>query len=87
MVAQFLYSAEEMALKDLSAPPDPVILDEAFRMIYADEKQDFRKLRKTDLGQMMAELTTRVSNRMKSDVVKEIMIEDFNYVSKDEVRK
>jgi hypothetical protein len=87
VVAQFLYTADEKAMKEAPTPPDPVILDEAFRMIYADEQRDFRDLRKVDLGKLTAELKSRVDKRIKPDIVKDIVIEDFNYISKDDIRK
>jgi hypothetical protein len=87
VVAQFMYAGEAKALKELPAPPDAFILDEAFRMIYGEEKLDFRKLTKLDLGKMTEDIRQRVAQRMKSDVVKEIMLQDFNYVSQDDVRK
>ena len=87
VMAQFLYTADEKALKELASPPDAIILDEAFRLIYADEKHDFRDLKKVDLGEIGAELKDRVARRMKSDLVRDVMLEDFNYVSKDDIRK
>ena len=87
VVAQFGYTAEEEALKSLPSAPDPLILDEAFRMIYEDDRRDFRNFRKTDLGAMAAELKSRIGARTKSDAIRDLMIEDLNYVSKDDIRK
>ena len=56
IVAQFIYAVEPKALGELSAPPDAFILDEAFRMIYGDEKLDSRKLTKLDLAGLTGEL-------------------------------
>jgi hypothetical protein len=87
VVAQFVYVAEAKALKALPAPPDATILDEAFRMIYAEEKVDFRKLQKADLSRLTGALKSNVAARLKSDVVRDILVQEFNYVSKDEIRK
>jgi hypothetical protein len=87
IVAQFIYTADGKALKELSAPPDTFILDEAFRLIYGEQKLDFRKLDRIDLGKLTTDIRERVARRMKSDVVKEIMLQDFNYVSRDDVRR
>ena len=87
VVAQFNYVAESEALKSAAMPPDAVILDEAFRMLYAEEKIDFTKLQKADLGQIVEKLKTQVARRLQTNVVKDILVQEFNYVSKDEVRK
>ena len=87
VVAQFVYTIDSKVLKTLSVPPEAFILDEAFRMIYAEEKLDFRKLGKIDLGRMTQQLVERVDARVKGGVVKDILIQDFNYVGKDELRR
>ncbi|MDE2361463.1 MAG: hypothetical protein KGM42_02200 [Hyphomicrobiales bacterium] len=87
VMAQFGYVADEKDLAALSAPVEPILLDEAFRMIYADDKNDFRKLRKADLGSMTADLKDRVSKRLGSNALRDVLIEDFNYVSKDDIRQ
>ena len=87
VVAQFGYTADEKALKDAPTPPDPVILDEAFRMIYADEQRDFRDMKKVDLGKLTSELKARIGKRVGTDIVRDVMLEDFNYIAKDDIRK
>ena len=87
VVAQFLYTADSKALKALAAPPDAIIQDEAFRMIYGEEKLDFRDLKKIDLGKLTSDLRARVVKRMNSEIVKEILLQEFSYVSRDDVRK
>ncbi|MDE2579147.1 MAG: hypothetical protein KGL46_10105 [Hyphomicrobiales bacterium] len=87
IVAQFSYTADGAALKALPTPPDAYLLDEAFRLLYADEKLDFRKLEKFDIAKMTAELRKRVGERMKSDAVRDIMVQEFNYVAMGDVRK
>ncbi len=87
VVAQFLYTADQTALKALPSPPDPIILDEAFRMLYGEEKLDFSNLKRIDLGKLAADLKERVARRMNSNVVQNIFVQEFNYVSRDELRK
>lgn len=87
VVAQFLYSVDVAAMHKTAASPEPYILDEAFRMIYGDERLDFAKLKRVDLGKFTAELRLRVAKRLGSDAIREILVQDFNYVSKDDIRK
>jgi hypothetical protein len=87
VVAQFIYVADSSMLKSSAFPPDAVIVEEAFRMLYAEEKVDFAKIQKADLRRLTEDLKTRVAQRLKSDLVKDILVQEFNYVSKDEIRK
>ena len=87
VMAQFGYIADEKDLAALATPVEPILLDEAFRMIYADDRNDFRKLKKADLGAITAELKERVSKRLGSNALRDVLIEDFNYVSKDDIRQ
>lgn len=87
VVAQFAYTGEAAALKAASVAPDGVILDEAFRLLYAEEKTDFRKLQRADLNKLIETLKGRVVQRLPPELVKEILVQEFNYVSKDEIRR
>lgn len=87
VVAQFAYTGEAAALKTSTVSPDGVILDEAFRLLYAEEKADFRKLQRTDLNKIIETLKARVLERVPPELVKEILVQEFNYVSKEEIRR
>ncbi|MCA6123811.1 hypothetical protein J6500_18175 [Bradyrhizobium sp. WSM 1704] len=84
IVARFVYTVEARTMHQLSVPPDPFVVDEAFRRIYADERLDFRKLARYDLSILTAAIKQRVNERMHADVVQDVMVEDFNYVSREE---
>ncbi len=84
IVARFAYTVDARAMNQLSVPPDSFVVDEAFRKIYADEQLDFRKLARYDLSQLTSTIKQRVNERMQAAVIQDLMIEDFNYVSRDE---
>ena len=86
VVAQFVFTADAQTLKQLSVPPQPFILDEAFRSIYADERIDFAHLEQFDLASLTQKIVERVNARFQADLVKDLLVEQFSYVSKDEVR-
>lgn len=86
VVAQFVFTADAATLKGLSVPPGPFILDEAFRTIYADERIDFRHLEQFDLATLTHGIVERVNARFRTELVQDLLVEQFTYVSKDEVR-
>ena len=87
IVARFAYTVEAKTMHQLAVPPEPYVVDEAFRRIYADERLDFRKLARYDLSILTAAIKQRVNERMQADVVQDVLIEDFNYVSRDEFQR
>jgi hypothetical protein len=86
IVAQFVYLIDSHNAKQLAVPPDVFITDEAFRMLYAD-RVDFNHLEKYDIAGLTKELTRRVNQRLGGDIVKDVLVEAFNYVSKREISK
>ncbi len=82
----FIYLIDPEGLKHLSVPPDVFITDEAFRMLYVG-KVDFSHLEKYDLPALTGELVKKVNQRLGGDIVKDVLVEQFNYVPKDDISK
>jgi hypothetical protein len=87
IVARFVYTVDGRTMHELSVPPDPFVVDEAFRRIYADDRLDFRKLGRYDLSILTTGIKQRVNERMQADIIQDVMVEDFNYVSKEEFQR
>ena len=87
IVARFVYTVEAKVMHQLNVPPEPFVVDEAFRRIYADDKLDFRKLARYDLSILTTSIKQRVNQRMQADIVQDVLVEDFNYVSKEEFQQ
>ncbi len=87
IVAQFNYVIDANAAKTLGAAPENFLVDEAFRIIYADDTFDFRQLKKFDVAKLAQELLARVRQRTKSEAVKEVLVNEFNFVSREHVRQ
>jgi hypothetical protein len=87
IVARFVYTVEAQTMYQLTVPLEPFVVDEAFRKIYADEHLDFRKLARYDLSILTAGIKQRVNERMQAEIVQDVLIEDFNYVSREEFQQ
>jgi hypothetical protein len=48
---------------------------------------DFRKLARYDLSILTTAIKQRVNERMRADIVQDVMVEDFNYVSREEFQR
>ncbi|WKA27279.1 hypothetical protein [Bradyrhizobium roseum] len=87
VVARFVYTVEGSTMRQLAVPPEPYVVDEAFRRIYADERLDFRKLARYDLSILTTAIKQRVNERMQAEIVQDVLLDDFNYVSREEFQR
>jgi hypothetical protein len=84
VVAQFAYTIDAATLKQLSVPPDVFMVDEAFRRIYSDTSLDFQHLERYDIDKLKHDLIEQTNARLKSDLIKDVLVEEFNYVTKED---
>lgn len=86
VVAQFTYLIDAKDLKQLSVPPDVFITDETFRTLYSDQL-DFNHLEKYDVSALTKGLVEKVNQRLGGDIIKDMLVDEFNYVTKREISK
>lgn len=87
IVTRFVYTVESRIMQQLPFPPDPFVVDEAFRAIFADSRLDFRNLARYDLSILTASIKQRVNQRMQADVLQDVLLEDFNYVAREQFQQ
>jgi hypothetical protein len=87
IITQLVFTANAKVLRQLPVPPEPFVVDEAFRTIYADQKLDFKSLGRYDLAQFAQTIRAQVNKRLQTEALQEILVQDFNYVSKDQIRR
>lgn len=86
LLVQFAYSAPAKQKGDGRVSPEVYILDEAFRVIYADGKKIAKDMEKYDLKKLTKELLRRTRLRTGEKRVKEIFVQKFNFVAIADVR-
>jgi hypothetical protein len=86
VVAQFVYTSDAAVQSKLPVPPDPFILDEAFRTIFADERIDFAHLERFDIASLTAKIKTDVNARFGGELIQDMLVEQFTFVTSEEVR-
>ena len=87
IAAQFVFTVDAKTVRQLSVPPDPFVVHEAFRRIYSEERIDFKNMKKQDLVPLLKAIKQDVNERMQANIVQDILVEEFNYISKDDLRK
>jgi hypothetical protein len=87
VVAQFSYTANAEDKKQVNVPIEAFLLDEAFKTLYGDEKLDFRHLEKYDMAGLTKSLVEKVNVRLNNPLLKDVLVEEFNYVSKEDISR
>ncbi len=86
VLAQFTFSLSSRLAKSLPVKPDMFLVDEAFRLLYSGEAVDFNTLKKTEIGTLAEKLKQNVNKRFGTDLVKEVFVQELNYLPKEESR-
>lgn len=86
LVAQFSFMMEADSGKVFDTQPDLFVADEAFRLLYADEKLDYKNLDRFDIPRFAATVRANVNARLKAEVVADILVQEFNFISAADVR-
>lgn len=86
VVARLAYMVDNKVLEQLSFKPDLILVDEAIRTIYMEGGVDFRKLERQDLASFRKALAQNINLRLGVELVSDVLIEELDYLTKEEVR-
>jgi hypothetical protein len=86
VIAQFIFTMKADLFRRMSVKPDVFLLDAAFRAIYNSDASMLRGAKKQDLQALTTAIKSHVNERFGEAFVEEVLIEQYNYVPKDEVR-
>jgi hypothetical protein len=86
MVAQFVFTVDTNALKEMKINPEVYLLDEAFKTIYANEQINFQNMKKQDLPLLAKRLGDNVNKRLGAEIVQDVLIDQLAYIPKKDVR-
>ncbi len=87
VIAQFVFTVDGVTVRKLSVPPDVFLVDEAYRAIFASgQKIDFKRLDKYNVDELTKRMAAKVNERFKAELMKDVLVEQLNYLAKGEVR-
>jgi hypothetical protein len=84
VIVQFLYAMDGKVAEKLNLNPDAFVLDMAFRRLYGDPSLDFRHLDKYDINGLTRQIAAMMNEKLGEGVVKEVLVQDFAYMPKDQ---
>ncbi|KAA3451788.1 hypothetical protein C7I87_03805 [Mesorhizobium sp. SARCC-RB16n] len=85
-LAKLVYTVEPEQIKKLSIPAEALITDEVYSYLYAHPQIDFTKKATIDLDAFRAAIRDTVNTRVGATLVHEVLIDQVNFLSKDEIR-
>jgi hypothetical protein len=86
VLAQFLFTADAGTMKHMTVKPDVFLQDEAFRVIYSGQNLDFRHFKKQDFPGLAKQIAEGVNRRLGVEVIHDVLVQELNYIPKNEVR-
>ncbi len=86
VAAQFVFTADARTLRQMTVKPHAYVRDEALRAIYSNGKVDFSRLERVDIDALLKTVKTGVNARFGGELVKDVLVKEFNYVRKDQLR-
>jgi hypothetical protein len=86
VLAQFTFNLDARLSKALPVKPDTYLVDEAFRLLYGGDAVDFKTLRKADIGNLAKQLKDNVNKRFGNELVQEVLVQELNYLPKEQLR-
>ncbi|WP_279483903.1 hypothetical protein [Aureimonas sp. SK2] len=84
VLARFVYTIDGKTAAGLAVPPEPIILDAAFKSVYSVSNFDFKNPERYDLPALLAELKNGVNTRYGKPVVEEVMVDQFDFMPKQQ---
>jgi len=85
-IARFVFTAEPARIAKMSVPMQAIITDEFFTYLYSNPLMDFTRGDRIDIDAFRAGLRDNLNKRLGEDFVHEVMMEQVDYLSKQEIR-
>ncbi len=86
LVAQLSFAVNKTETKKLPFEPTPYLVDVAYRALYENSAIDFSQLQPQDLTLLAKKIAEGANAKLGSEVVKDVLMNEINYVPRDEVR-
>lgn len=85
-LARLVYTIEPEKAKKLSVPAQTLIGDELYSYLFSNPQIDFTQKATLDLDLFRTEIRDRLNKRFGEEVVHEVIVEQIDFLSKEEIR-
>jgi len=87
IVTRLQFLADTSLLKISTVQPEAFVADEAFRQSYEKAQEDMKSGRKQVINDLANNVAAGANKRMGRDVVKDVMIDSWAYLSKQDMMR
>jgi hypothetical protein len=85
-LAKLVYTVEPEQIKKLSIPAEALITDQVYSYLYSNPQIDFTRKDTIDLEAFRVAIRDTINARVGVTLVHEVLIDQVNFLSKDEIR-
>jgi hypothetical protein len=85
-LTKLVYTVEPAEIKKMSIPAEALMTDQVYSYLYSNPQIDFTKKETIDLDAFRKAIRDTVNTRVGADLVHEVLIDQFNFLTKDEIR-
>jgi hypothetical protein len=85
-LSRLVYTVEPELRNKLSVPAETLLVDHVYTHLYANPDIDFTSREAMDLDRFRNSIRDSINARLGEKLVHEILIEQIDYLSKDEIR-
>jgi hypothetical protein len=85
-LTKLVYTVEPEQIKKLSIPAEALMTDQVYSYLYSNPQIDFTKKATIDIDAFRTAIRDTINARVGADLVHEVLIDQVNYLTKDEIR-
>jgi hypothetical protein len=85
-LSRLVFTAEATRLAELKLPPDVLLSDAVYTYLFANPQIDFTKRDSLDFDVFREELRTAVNTRIGEELIREVLIEQVDFLPKQDVQ-
>lgn len=85
-LGRLVYTVDPAEAKKLAVPVEPLLTDQVYTYLYGNPQIDFTKRDDADVDAFRNGLREAVNKRFGAEVVHDVLIQQFDFLTKDEIR-
>lgn len=85
-LTKLVYTVTPEIMAKLSVPADSIIVDAVYSFLFGSPDIDFTRTAELDLDRFRTSVRDAVNKRVGEDLVHEVLVEQIEYLTKDEIR-
>lgn len=85
-LSRLVYTVDPAVVNKLSVPAETLLIDQVYTHLYANPDIDFTQQESIDLDRFRNTIRDSINARIGEKLVHEILIEQIDYLSKNEIR-